>query len=129
MRRCSLDSVNTRENNMLLFAVFWMLFGALVGLSAANRKGFSPAAGVCQSGLPRILSPLMYLISAEKKKCPYCAEGIKKEASICPHCRKDLDADKYDDVKVCPSCHHEYPQEAATCVDCKRELVDAVRQA
>ena len=73
----------------MLWAVAWMLFGALVGLSAANRKGFSPAAGVIGGLLLGILSPLMYLVSAEKKKCPHCAEWIKKEASVCPHCMRD----------------------------------------
>jgi len=30
------------------------------------------------------------LSSGELKKCPYCAELIKKEAVVCKHCGRDL---------------------------------------
>ena len=112
----------------MFWAIIWMLFGALVGLSAANRKGFSPAAGVIGGLLLGIFSPLMYLVSPERKKCRYCAEWIKKEASICPHCQKDQTSDSFRKVMVCPSCHHEYPLETTTCSSCTRDLVEAVRQ-
>ena len=28
--------------------------------------------------------------SKEQRKCPFCAEWIKPEATVCKHCRKDL---------------------------------------
>lgn len=28
------------------------------------------------------------------KKCPYCAETVQREATVCPYCRKDILADK-----------------------------------
>jgi alpha-tubulin suppressor-like RCC1 family protein len=42
------------------WVVGWMLIGALVGVAAANHKGFSPVTGVIGGLLLGILSPLMF---------------------------------------------------------------------
>lgn len=73
---------------------FWLL-GALIGVAAAQKKGFSMVAGVL-GGL--LLGPFAFLmffvsgISAEdrNRKCPYCAEFVKADASVCKHCHRDL---------------------------------------
>ena len=71
----------------LLF--FWVLF-ALVGVAAAKRRGFSEVAGLIGGLLLGPFSILMFLISSSKQKCPHCAEWIKKEATVCPRCQRDL---------------------------------------
>jgi len=30
------------------------------------------------------------LASGERVRCPYCAEIIRREAKVCPHCQRDL---------------------------------------
>ena len=69
---------------MILF--FWCLF-ALVGVAAAQRKGFSPVAGLIGGLLLGPLSVLLFFVSSSKRKCPKCAEWISKEATVCPKCR------------------------------------------
>lgn len=33
---------------------------------------------------------IIYMISKNKSKCPYCAEVINKDANICKHCNSTL---------------------------------------
>ena len=73
-------------------ALFWLILGALIGAAAAQKKGFSMAGGVLVGALLGPLAILMFAASsgATTKKCPYCAEFIKKEAAVCKHCHKEL---------------------------------------
>ena len=71
--------------------LFWMLFGALIGISAANRRGFSVAGGIIGGLLLGPLAVLMFFASGDRRKCPHCAEWIKKKAKVCPYCRNDVD--------------------------------------
>jgi hypothetical protein len=64
----------------------WVLFGAIVGHTAATRRGFSPAAGLMGGVLLGCCSPLMFLVSGGKKRCAYCAEWIEKNAAVCRFC-------------------------------------------
>jgi hypothetical protein len=74
----------------------WALIGALIGISAAQRRGFSVAAGVIGGLLLGPLAFLMYFVSgvggrdSATRKCPWCAEWIKAEASVCKHCGREV---------------------------------------
>jgi len=74
----------------------WALLGALIGVAAAQRKGFSMAGGIIGGLLLGPFAFLMFFMSgitredANRKKCPHCAEWVKGDAKVCKHCHRDL---------------------------------------
>lgn len=67
------------------------VFGALIGFAAAQKRGWSPVAGILGGMLLGILSPLLFFVSGvtrsdRTKVCPRCAERIKAEAKVCRYC-------------------------------------------
>jgi hypothetical protein len=73
----------------------WWLIGALIGVAAAQKKGFSMAGGIIGGLLLGPLAFLLFLVTGvskhnENRKCPHCAEFVKAEATICKHCRQPL---------------------------------------
>jgi len=79
----------------LLALLGWSLFGALIGVSAAQRRGFSTTAGVLGGLLLGPLAFLMYFVSGvtkddQRRKCPFCAEQVKADAIVCKHCHREL---------------------------------------
>lgn len=83
-------------------AIVWVVLAFLIGYFAAHEKGRSFWGWFLLSCL---LSPLigaiLLMISRDRsdetategtKKCLYCAETVKKEATKCKHCGADLPA-------------------------------------
>lgn len=75
--------------------ITWAVLGALIGVAAAQRKGFSLAVGILGGVLLGPLAFLMFFISGlsrgdANKKCPHCAEFVKADAKVCKHCHRDL---------------------------------------
>src|SRR5262245_29738527 len=76
---------------MLLF--FWVFFAILVGVFASNRRGRSGGGWFL---LSLLISPLLAFLFAVVcknlllRRCPICAEDIKREARICLHCHYEL---------------------------------------
>jgi len=88
--------------------VIWFILCICVG-AYANGKGRS---GIGFFFLSFFLSPLIgfiialisksnekeieekTILSGERKKCPYCAELVKIEATVCKHCQRDLFIEK-----------------------------------
>lgn len=73
----------------------WIILGGLIGYAASQRRHYSPVAGFLGGALLGPFSFLMYAVSGisrgdKRRKCPHCAELIKVEAKVCPHCQRDL---------------------------------------
>lgn len=70
--------------------LFWLFFGALIGLWAANAKGLSAAGGIIGGMFLGLLSPLIFLVESKRRRCPQCQEWVSKKANRCPHCQSDI---------------------------------------
>lgn len=73
----------------------WALVGALLGVAAAQRNGFSLAGGILGGLLLGPFAVLMFCVSGivrgdRQIKCSHCAEFIKAEARVCKHCGRDV---------------------------------------
>lgn len=79
-----------------MYTLFWIVLGALIGVAAAQKKGFSIVVGIIGGMLLGPLAVLMFAVSGvasskdRQRKCPFCAEWIKPEATVCKHCHKDI---------------------------------------
>ncbi len=77
--------------------LIWAFVGALLGVVAAQKKGFSLAGGIIGGLLLGPLAFLLFFVSGissgdASKKCPHCAEWIKAEAVVCKHCHRPVTA-------------------------------------
>jgi hypothetical protein len=73
----------------LLFFIFLAVIAAIPA-AIAQSKGHSFFAWWIYGVLLWIVALIHSTVIAPVRKCPYCAEGIKPEAKVCPHCQRDL---------------------------------------
>lgn len=91
---------------MLLVSLFIWFSCALVCEAIATSKGrsgllwavsgllFGPFAVVLVAVLPKDQDAIDWrdISRGKKRKCPYCAEVVNREAVICKHCHTELGA-------------------------------------
>jgi RNA polymerase subunit RPABC4/transcription elongation factor Spt4 len=114
----------------------WSIIFAVVTAIIANTKGLSPGKWTV---IGFVLGPIGViwalvtakdqstletesLMSGKFKKCPLCAEVIKKEASVCKHCGGDQTANQTPRQEktfwVCGKCNETTETAKNTCWSC-----------
>ena len=70
----------------------WPLIGIIIGWAIASERGMAPAMGALGGALLGPFAILLIAVTPTEKKCPKCAENVKKEAVVCKHCGHDFNA-------------------------------------
>lgn len=87
----------------MTYLILWIGFG-IISAMIANNKGNSGCAWFIAGILLGPIGLLMAFFTSDNekeknlrkgntKKCPYCAEYIKQEATVCKHCGRSLGSD------------------------------------
>jgi len=73
----------------LEFIVLWFLFGIVAALIGKN-KGQGCLGFIVGFLLGPIGLIIMIFTRGNRRRCPHCKELINKDASVCPHCRREV---------------------------------------
>lgn len=102
----------------------WLILGLLFGIFALLAAGFMPAVNKSEE---KLSETTIKSLSNDERKCPFCAEIIKKEAKLCKHCGKEVepvsDNNKNnilqnDKIYSCPHCSAPLKDNLEVCSTC-----------
>ena len=92
-------------------------------------SGMLVVVGVMLFGFGAVRSSSLQSSSERTRKCPFCAELIKEEATVCRFCQKKLPAitssksrSNNPITKPCPYCSVAIPVESDYCIQCNRRI-------
>jgi hypothetical protein len=75
----------------LVLLTAWLAAGAMIGVDAASRRGFSAAIGLLVGMVVGpVLALMLYLIPKPRRRCPHCTARIPAAAFVCQHCGRDV---------------------------------------
>jgi hypothetical protein len=67
----------------------WAVIGLLIGIWAASAKKFSVVGGAIAGALLGPLSVLLFVVSGDTRKCPWCLEMMNRQATVCARCQRE----------------------------------------
>jgi hypothetical protein len=82
--------------------VVWIICG-FIGAAITNRKGRGAGIGIALGLLLGLIGLVICLVLSDQKQvapplspadyreCPHCKEPIRRDASVCSHCRRGVD--------------------------------------
>jgi hypothetical protein len=116
--------------------IVWLLFGVAAGMVASTRgrSGWGWAILGCLFGPFGLVVALLPTAEEEEmnlavavgttslyRKCPYCAEAVRKEAVKCRHCCTELKP-ATERWRRCPHCDKKILPEADKCRYCGSDI-------
>ena len=104
------------------FVIVWIICGVIA--AAIGAKKGETASGFIIGILLGPLGIIIALLSkGNRRGCPHCRELVHREATVCPHCQRDL----FKSLSIrCPKCGEQghvsegMLNEKVECPSCKK---------
>lgn len=81
---------STAGAQLVLMWILLLILLAVIPAVIAAKKGRSPVKWYLYGFCLWIFALIHAIMLPPARRCPFCAEGIRPEARVCPHCQRDL---------------------------------------
>ena len=78
------------SGGVILNLLLLLLLLAIIPAVIAAKKGRNPFLWYVYGVALWIVALIHAIMLPPKRRCPFCAEAIRPEARVCPHCQRDL---------------------------------------